>query len=87
MVEREKNLQALIENELSINDVKEAIRKLDKKNYFKGPKADFNKREKGELYEFKLVVADKTFYLKLKLQQINEKTVLKCLSFHKDDYV
>ena len=86
LVERNKNIQALIAHDLSIADVKAAIRQLAGTNYFKGPKKDFNKKEKGAIYEFKIVIGGKRFYLKLKLQKINQKTVLKCLSFHKDDY-
>ena len=83
-VSRRKNLQSLAEFGLTIFDAKEEIWDLRTKDYYKGPKKDFDKP--GYIWEFKKVIHKKKFYIKLKISEENGKEVLKCLGFHKDDF-
>ena len=55
-------------------------------DYYKGPKQDFDKTQPGDIWEFKKIVDDEQFYVKLKIQNIDGKNILKCLSFHEDEY-
>jgi len=55
-------------------------------DYFKGPKQDFDRSQPGDIWEFKKTVDGEQFYVKLKIQKRNGKDILKCLSFHEDDY-
>ena len=50
-------------------------------NYFKGPTPDDQGRT-GELWEFGTIVQGTEVYIKLKLAQINEEKIAKCISFH-----
>lgn len=85
-VPRKKNLQALSEHGLTIRDAKDEILGLLVGDYFKGPKQDFDREQSGEIWEFKKIVDGEQFYVKLKIQNQNGKDILKCLSFHEDDY-
>ena len=83
-ISRRKNLQSLAEFGLTITDAKEEIFDLRVKDYYKGPKKDFDMP--GYIWEFKKVIHKKKFYIKLKISVENRKEVLKCLGFHKDDF-
>lgn len=83
-VSRRKNLQSLAEFGLTIIDAKEELLDLRMKDYYKGPKKDFDKP--GFIWEFKKVIHRKKFYIKLKISADNGKEVLKCLGFHRDDF-
>ena len=85
-VPRKKNLQALSEHGLTIIDAKSEIMSLVVDDYYKGPKRDFDSTQSGDIWEFKKEVEGKTFYLKLKIQNCNGEDILKCLSFHEDDF-
>lgn len=86
-VPRRKNLQALSEHGLTIADAKNEIIGLIVGDYYKGPKEDFDPTQPGDVWEFKKNVDDEQFYVKLKIQNRNGKDILKCLSFHEDDFV
>ena len=85
-VPRRKNLQALADHGLTIADAKDEILGLVVGDYYKGPKQDFDRNQSGDVWEFKKTVDSKQFYVKLKIQNQNGKDILKCLSFHEDDY-
>jgi len=85
-VPRRKNLQALSDHGLTVADAKDEILGLMVSDYYKGPKKDFDKKQPGDIWEFKKTVDDQQFYVKLKIQNRNGKDILKCLSFHEDDY-
>lgn len=85
-VPRRKNLQALSEHGLTIADAKNEIIGLAVGDYYKGPKEDFDSTQPGDVWEFKKNVDDEQFYVKLKIQNRNGKDILKCLSFHEDDF-
>ena len=85
-VPRRKNLQALADHGLTIADVKNEIISLEVKDYYKGPKQDFDHNHVGYIWEFKKTVDEEQFYVKLKIINQNGNDILKCLSFHEDDY-
>ena len=86
LIPRGKNLQALADHGLTIADAKDEIYGLTVSDYYKGPKKDFDPNQPGDIWEFKKAVDGEQFYVKLKIQNQNRKNVLKCLSFHEDDY-
>ena len=86
-VSRMKNLQALAQHGLTIQDAKDEILNLSIRDYYKGPKQDFDPGQPGDVWEFKTLVDGKQFYVKLKIQCRNGKEILKCLSFHEDEFV
>lgn len=85
-VPRRKNLQALFDHGLTVADAKNEILGLVVDDYYKGPKCDFDSKQPGDIWEFKKTVDDDIFYVKLKIQNQNGKDILKCLSFHEDEY-
>ena len=85
-VPRGKNLQALSDHGFTVRDAKDEILGLMTGDYFKGPKKDFDKTQPGDIWEFKKNVDGEQFYVKLKIQNRNGKDILKCLSFHEDEY-
>lgn len=85
-VPRRKNLQALAGYGLTIADAKSEILSLVVGDYYKGPKQDFDPTQSGDIWEFKKSVGSITFYVKLKIQNQNGQDVLKCLSFHEDEF-
>lgn len=86
-VSRMKNMQALAQHGLTIQDAKDVILDLTVRDYYKGPKQDFDPSQPGDVWEFKKLVDGKQFYVKLKIQCRNMKEILKCLSFHEDEFV
>ena len=85
-VPRSRNLRALAEHGLTIADAKTEILDLMVSDYYKGPKRDFDHNQTGAIWEFKKFVDGEQFYVKLKIQNQNGKDVLKCISFHEDDF-
>ena len=82
-----KNLQALAACGLSIEDAKSEILSLKVTNYYKGPKHDFDSSRPGDIWEFKKNIDGTQFYVKLKITQVNEKDILKCIGFHEDNFI
>ena len=85
-IPRGKNLQALSNHGMTIIDAKSEIIGLVAGDYYKGPKQDFDPTQPGDIWEFKKDVDGEQFYVKLKIQNRNGEDVLKCLSFHEDDF-
>lgn len=85
-VPRGKNLQALSDHGLTIADAKDEILGLVVRDYYKGPKQDFDPAQQGYIWEFKKDVDGEQFYVKLKIQNQGGEDILKCLSFHEDDF-
>lgn len=83
-VPRRKNMQALALHGLTITDAKEEILGLAVHDYYKGPKQDFDRP--GVIWEFKKQIGRKPFYVKLKISNENGDKILKCLSFHEDEF-
>lgn len=85
-IPREKNMQSLAKRGLTIIDVKDEILGLSAKDYYKGPKQDFDLNRPGDIWEFKKNIDEIQFYLKFKIVQENGTNILKCLGFHEDDF-
>lgn len=85
-VPRRKNMQALAEHGLTINDAKNEILGLDVDDYHKGPKKDFDPGHPGDIWEFKKNIDGSPFYVKVKIVEENGESILKCLGFHEDDF-
>lgn len=86
-VPRRKNMQALAQHGLTITDAKNEILGLVVSDYYKGPKQDLDPNRPGDIWEFKKNIDGMRFYVKVKIVQENGEDVLKCLSFHEDDFV
>lgn len=85
-VPRRKNLMSLAACGLTIKDAKDEILGLTASDYYKGPKQDLDAKQPGDIWEFKKKIGSKQFYVKLKIQNRNGTEILKCLSFHEDDF-
>ncbi len=85
-VPRRKNLEALAEAGLTITDAKEEILGLAVSDYYKGPKRDYDPNRPGDIWEFKKSVDGIQFYVKVKIVEEGGNEVLKCLSFHEDNF-
>lgn len=86
-VPRRKNMQALAQRGFTVNDAKNEILELVVGDYYKGPKQDLNPSRPGDIWEFKKNIDGMQFYVKVKIIQENGEDILKCLSFHEDDFV
>lgn len=78
-LERKKNLQALLDLEISVAERAGIIGKLTYRNYYKGPRLDAM-RPGGEFWEFGSVVKGKELYIKLALGLTDGPAL--CFSFH-----
>ena len=85
-VPRRKNMQALAQHGLTITDAKNEILGLVVSDYYKGPKSDQDPNRPGDIWEFKKSINGKQFYVKVKIVHENGEDILKCLSFHEDDF-
>lgn len=86
-VPRRKNMQSLATYGLTIKDVKYEILSLTLNHYYKGPKQDLDPSKPGAIWEFKKTIESTVFYIKIKVVRENNKDIVKCLGFHKDDYI
>ena len=64
-------MQSLSNYGITIADAKNEILALLVKDYYKGPKRDFDSLQNGDTWEFKKDVGDDKFYVKLKIQKRN----------------
>lgn len=85
-VPRRKNMLALSKHGLTITDAKNEILDLEVKDYYKGPKTDLDARRPGDVWEFKRNIDGAPFYVKVKIIQEDGEDILKCLSFHEDEF-
>lgn len=85
-VPRRKNMQSLAQHGLTITDARDEMSGLVVGDYYKGPKQDLDPNRPGDIWEFKKDIDGIKFYVKMKILQENGKAVLRCLSFHEDDY-
>lgn len=85
-VPRRKNMQALAQHGLTIADAKDKILGLVAGDYYKGPKPDLDQNRPGDIWEFKKAIDGMIFYVKLKIVQEEGKEILRCLSFHEDEF-
>lgn len=85
-IPREKNLRALARHGLTITDVKSEILGLVVGDYYRGPKQDYDETRPGDIWEFKKNIDGDKFYVKVKIVLENGENILKCMSFHEDDF-
>ena len=84
LVPRKKNLDALSNSGLLIQDVKTELLSLGLTDYERGPELDYS--YSGEIWIFKRTINSVDFYIKLKIDVVNDGTeILKCLSFHEQE--
>lgn len=86
LIPRKKNMQTLARYGWTIADVKDEILGLVVTDYYKGPKQDLDAERPGDIWEFKKEIDGGQFYVKLKISPIGSGRILKCLSFHEDDF-
>ncbi len=80
VIGRRKNIQSLANLGLTKRNRKDEILSLSVKDYCDGPKPDRDRP--GELWEFGKTIDAKEVYIKLKIAQVGNKKIAKCLSFH-----
>ena len=85
-INRRKNLQALAQNGLTLADAKDEILDLVVNDYYDGPKQDYDTNQPGDIWIFRKIIDDKIFYIKLKINMENSDDILKCISFHVDEF-
>ena len=85
-VPRRKNMQALARQGITIADAKDEILGLSASDYYKGPKLDLDPGRSGDIWEFKKNIGNLPFYVKVKIVREGSGEILKCLSFHEDDF-
>ena len=83
---RRKNLQALAFHGMSIKDVKNEIFSLNVSDYYKGPRQDYDSNRPGDIWEFKKSINGYQFYVKVKVVRENGEEILRCMSFHDDEF-
>jgi len=79
-VPRSKNLDSLLMLGLTRKNAKEEILSLSVTDYCGGPEPD--KDRPGEIWEFGKLIESKEVYIKLKIAQVGNEKIAKCLSFH-----
>ena len=84
IVDRAKNTQSLAKLGLTKKNCKEVILNLSLENYRDGPKQD--KDRPGAIWEFGELIEGREVYIKLKIAQVDNVKLAKCLSFHVAEY-
>lgn len=80
VIPRRENIENLAQLGLTKKNRNEEIMTLALTNYCKGPEPD--KDKPGEIWIFGKQVGNKEIYIKLKIAQVGEEKIAKCLSFH-----
>jgi len=83
-VGRRKNLQALFDLGLTVEDVLEQLKGLSIEDYSGGPEADYDGSD-GQVWKFIHPVMKTPVYIKVKFQSRPDGEVLKILSFHPEE--
>lgn len=76
--ERQENLQTMLDLELTNISVREHLKKLTYKDYYKGPTKDY--AGGSDLWEFGKTIKKKEVYIKITLGNLNKPVI--CISFH-----
>jgi len=83
-VKRHKNMQALFDLGLRVEDIISILQGVSVADYISGPEDDYD-GTKGQIWKFRHPVSDNIIYIKLKFQQREDKEILKILSFHPEE--
>lgn len=86
LVPRKKNIDSIKSSGLTIKHVKDIIKNLSYKKYYRGPTVDFGYGREGYVWEFGYNVDNIEFYIKLKIEKRMGRQYLICLSFHVAEY-
>ena len=84
VMNRDKNLQALIEMGLTQTNRTSEIYSLTPENYISGPEEDRN--QPGEIWVFGKTIHENRVYIKLKIADTGSGKIAKCLSFHPAEF-
>ena len=80
IVPRRKNQNSLAKLELNKRNCRDEILNLSVTDYCDGPKPD--KDKPGEIWEFGKKISGEEVYIKLKIAQVANERIAKCISFH-----
>ncbi|MCK8823594.1 hypothetical protein [Fuchsiella alkaliacetigena] len=84
-IPRDKNLNSLNKYGLSIKHIKFSLKRLEVRDYYRGPTKDRSSNFSGDFWEFgKEIIEGVEFYIKLKIK--GKHLLCKCLSFHEAEY-
>lgn len=76
--ERKKNLQTMLDLELTNVSAREHLKKLTYKDFYQGPTKDY--AGGPDLWEFGKTIKKKEVYIKITLGNLNKPVI--CISFH-----
>ena len=80
IVSRRKNQDSLAKLGLTKRNCRDEILSLSVTDYCDGPKPD--KDRAGEIWEFGKQISGEEVYIKLKIAQVGDEIIAKCISFH-----
>ena len=80
IVSRRKNLDSLAKLGLTKRNCKDEILNLSVGDYCAGPKPD--KDRSGQIWEFGRRISGRDIYIKLKIAEVGQQKIAKCISFH-----
>ena len=84
VIPRRENIDNLAQLGLTKKNRNEEIMTLSLVDYCKGPEPD--KDKSGEIWVFGKQIGNKEVYIKLKIAQVGDEKIAKCLSFHAANY-
>ena len=82
---REKNIQAILDLEITPGDRKEHLRELVPEDYLSGPNDDTNDKSRLPYWEFGISIKGKDVYIKISLNKENKSVI--CISFHLAEFL
>lgn len=80
VISRRKNNDALSELGLTRKNRRDEILTISVENYCSGPEPDHDRP--GEVWVFGKQIGSANVYIKLKIAQVGERKIAKCISFH-----
>ena len=84
VVNRQVNMDALAELEITERDRENEILELSIEHYCSGPEPDVD--QPGEIWIFGKEINGREVYIKLKIADVGEKKIAKCISFHRAQF-
>ena len=84
VIPRNKNNDALSELGLTKKNRRDEILALSVENYCSGPEPDYDRP--GEVWIFGEQIGDVNIYIKLKIAQVGNRKIAKCLAFHPAEF-
>ena len=81
IIDRRENIKCLIELGFTKMHCREEILSLSVDNYHDGPKPDIDRP--GMVWEFGKKIDGDEIYIKLKIAEVDNEKLAKCISFHK----